>query len=99
MSLPFALCSYCHVLDIFEELNKLLQHATFKDLRIAFDCLSFRSCGRTSIRETMFYGHCMIFSHANRPVTLAYGTSRYSCVIGFYSRIMGLKAYLDCHYE
>ena len=96
---PFALCNNSHVPDVFEEVAKLLQHATFEDLRVTFDCLSFRSCRCTSFREKMLYGYCIIFFQTNRPVTLAYGTSSHSYVIGFCSRIIGLKAYLDCVYE
>ena len=43
----------------------------------------------------MFFVYCIIFFHANDPVTLAYCTSTHSYIIDFCSRIMGLKAYLD----
>ena len=48
---PFALYSYCHSRDIFKELSKLSQHATFEDLRITCGCLSFRCCRYTSSTE------------------------------------------------
>ena len=87
---PFALYSYCHSRDIFKELSKLSQHATFEDLRITCGCLSFRCCRYTSSTEN---GYCITFFHANRPITLAHGTSTHSYVIGFSSRFMGLNAY------
>ena len=40
---PFVLHSYCHVRDIFREATKLSQHATFGELRIAFNWFSFLS--------------------------------------------------------
>ena len=44
-------------------------------------------------QKKMFYGYCITFFHANRPITLAHGTSTHSYVIGFSSRFMGLNAY------
>ena len=90
---PFALYSYCHAQDIFKELSKLSKHVTFEGLRITCDCLSFRSCRCPSFRERMFYGYCITFFHANRPITLAHGTNTHSYVIGFCSRLIGLNIY------
>ena len=77
----FALHSYCHARDMFQE----EQHATFEELRITCDCFNFRSCRCTSLREK-FYGYWKTFffnfaSFSREPFSkLPY----YSCAGGKY---------------